>query len=120
MLSHNALCQGLFGGQLLGVRSATCLSFYTWDTLVLVRRIMIVPTKVWWSESGELVAICTNDSFFILRFDRTTMESAFEDCAEMGEDGIEEAFEVCSSAFVSCSYTVLHSCSLTEKYSLTV
>lgn len=34
---------GIFGGYLLGVRTATGLSFYDWESLDLVRRIEVQP-----------------------------------------------------------------------------
>ena len=86
---------GIYGGQLLGVRSTNSLAFYAWDTLELVRRIMIVPQKVYWSESGELLVICTDESFFILRYEQSAVDSAFEHKEDIEEDGVEAAFEVC-------------------------
>ncbi len=37
---------GRFGGNLLGVRSHSGLTFYDWDTLSLIRRIEIIPKTV--------------------------------------------------------------------------
>lgn len=37
---------GIFGGNLLGVRSSNSLSFYDWESLELVRRIEIVSKSV--------------------------------------------------------------------------
>eukprot|EP00117_Sycon_ciliatum_P018174 scpid38622/ scgid16887/ Coatomer subunit beta&apos; Beta&apos; p102 len=85
---------GIYGGHLLGVRSTNSLAFYSWDSLELVRRIMIVPQKIYWSEGGDLVAICTEDSFFILRYNPTAVDEAFENKDDISEDGVEEAFEV--------------------------
>ncbi len=38
--------EAIFGGNLLGVRSYSGLTFYDWDTLSLIRRIEIVPKNV--------------------------------------------------------------------------
>ncbi|VDP06448.1 unnamed protein product [Soboliphyme baturini] len=81
-----AAAEGIFGGTLLGVRSAAYLSFYDWDKGMLVRRIEIAPKQVFWSDK-ELVAITTEDSFFILRYYADIVVS---------DDGIEDAFEVIS------------------------
>ena len=35
--------EGIFGGNLLGVRSYSGLTLYDWNTLSLIRRIEIVP-----------------------------------------------------------------------------
>jgi hypothetical protein len=37
---------GIFGGNLLGVRSSSGLTFHDWETLGLIRRIEIVPKTV--------------------------------------------------------------------------
>ncbi|XP_017492758.1 PREDICTED: coatomer subunit beta'-like, partial [Rhagoletis zephyria] len=91
---------GIFGGFMLGVRSpAGSLAFYEWDSLELIRRIEIAPKAVYWSENGELVAIASEDSFYILRYNPEAVSRAFEggDAAEneaITDDGIEDAFDV--------------------------
>lgn len=84
---------GIFGGWLLGVKSMSGLALYDWDTLDLIRRIEIQPRHVFWSESGELVCLATDDSYFILRFDSTAVTTAKEN-GELPTDGVEEAFDV--------------------------
>ncbi|XP_065191784.1 coatomer subunit beta'-like [Sycon ciliatum] len=89
--------EGIFGGNLLGVKSTNSLAFYTWDSLELVRRILIVPHKVYWSDNGELIAICTDEAYFILRFDQSAVDTAFEHKEDIDpEDGIEQAFDFVS------------------------
>lgn len=87
--------EGIFGGFLLGVRSVTGLAFYDWETLGLVRRIEIQPRHVFWSESGELVCLATEDSYFILRHNSSIVATARAkpDSGLLSEDGIEDAFE---------------------------
>ena len=53
--------ENIFGGQLMGVRSVSGLSFYDWETTDLIRRIEITPKLVFWSENGELVCIACED-----------------------------------------------------------
>lgn len=87
--------EGIFGGFLLGVRSVSGLAFYEWENLELVRRIEIQPRHVYWSDSGELVAIATEDSYFVLRYDAPAVQAAREAGGDaVTQDGIEEAFEV--------------------------
>ncbi|PSN49934.1 Coatomer subunit beta' [Blattella germanica] len=86
--------EGIFGGYLLGVRSVTGLAFYDWDTLELVRRIEIQPRHVFWSESGELVCLATEESYFILKYDAATVARAHETKEGFTEDGVEDAFTV--------------------------
>ncbi|GAA6082617.1 coatomer subunit beta' isoform X1, partial [Tachysurus ichikawai] len=82
--------KGIYGGFLLGVRSVNGLAFYDWENTELIRRIEIQPKHVFWSDSGELVCIATEESFFILRY----MADKVAASQESNEDGIEDAFDV--------------------------
>ncbi|XP_064642284.1 coatomer subunit beta'-like isoform X2 [Lineus longissimus] len=86
--------EGIFGGFMLGVKSVGGLAFYEWDSTDLVRRIEITPKTVYWNESGELMCIATEESFFILRYSQDAVEKAKETKEGITEDGIESAFEV--------------------------
>ena len=84
---------GLTGGVLLGVKGEGGVGFYDWATGQLVRRIEVDPVQVYWSESGELVAIACEDTFYVLRFSREEYVAGLER-GEGDEDGVEAAFEV--------------------------
>lgn len=84
---------GLTGGVLLGVTGQGGVSFFDWATGGLVRRIEVEPKQVYWSDSGELVAIACEDTFYILRFSRENYVEAVQS-GEIEEDGVESAFEV--------------------------
>ncbi|KAH8597315.1 coatomer WD associated region-domain-containing protein [Bisporella sp. PMI_857] len=84
---------GLTGGVLLGVKGEGGVSFFDWATGQLVRRIEVDPIQVYWSESGELVSIACEDTFYVLRFSREDYVAALER-GEGDEDGVEAAFEV--------------------------
>ncbi|KAM6931872.1 coatomer subunit beta'-like [Lycodopsis pacificus] len=86
--------EGIFGGFLLGVRSNSGLAFYDWESSELIRRIEIQPKHIFWSDSGELVCIGTDESFFVLRYLPERVAAARESKEEITEDGIEGAFEV--------------------------
>ncbi len=77
---------------MLGVKSSNSLSFYEWETLKLMRRIEIVPKQVMWAESGELVCIATEDSYYILRYLPNVVAAAKE--VDITDDGVEGAFDV--------------------------
>lgn len=86
---------GIFGGFLLGVKSVAGLTFHEWDSLEIIRRIEIQPKNVYWSDNGDLVAIATEDSFYILRYLPDNVAKAKENRDELiTEDGIIDAFEV--------------------------
>lgn len=86
--------EGIFGGFLLGVRSNSGLAFYDWDSADLIRRIEIQPKHIFWSDSGELVCIATDESFFVLRYMAEKVTAALEKKEDITDDGIEDAFEV--------------------------
>ncbi|XP_038548590.1 coatomer subunit beta'-like isoform X2 [Micropterus salmoides] len=86
--------EGIFGGFLLGVRSNSGMAFYDWESAELIRRIEIQPKHIFWSDSGDLVCIATDESFFVLRYLPEKVAGAQESKEEMTEDGIEDAFEV--------------------------
>jgi len=86
---------GIFGGYLLGVKSAIGLTFYEWDTLEIIRRIEVQATNVFWSVNGDMLCIATAESFFILRYLPENVAAAKESKEELiTEDGIEDAFDV--------------------------
>lgn len=86
--------ESIYGGQLLGVRSVSGLSFYDWETTELVRRIEITPKLVYWSENGQLICIACEDSFYVLQYNAEAFENAKGDPELMTEDGVEDAFVV--------------------------
>lgn len=85
--------EGLSGGVLLGVKGQGGIGFFDWDSGKLVRRIEVEPRSVYWSESGELVCLACEDTFYVLRFSREQYVAALQSGA-VDEDGVEEAFEV--------------------------
>ncbi|CAH1117705.1 unnamed protein product [Phaedon cochleariae] len=85
--------EGIYGGFLLGVKSVSGLAFYDWETLELVRRIEIQPRAIYWSDSGKLVCLATEDSYFILSYDSDQVQKA-RDNNQVAEDGVEAAFDV--------------------------
>ena len=48
-----------------------------------------------WSDSGELAAIATDDTIYILKYHPDKVTQAMENKEEVTEDGVEEAFDVC-------------------------
>ncbi|RYP43564.1 hypothetical protein DL768_009855 [Monosporascus sp. mg162] len=85
--------EGLTGGVLLGVKGQGGVSFYDWATGGLVRRIEVEPREVYWSESGELVTLACDDTFYVLRYSRENYIEAAQ-AGQVDEDGVEAAFEV--------------------------
>ena len=58
-------------------------------------RCLCLFLQVFWSDSGELCCIATEDSFFILKYSQEAVSRALENKDDLiTEDGIEDAFEV--------------------------
>ncbi|KAF2455125.1 coatomer beta [Lineolata rhizophorae] len=85
--------EGLSGGVLLGVKGQGGIGLFDWETGQLVRRIEVEPKSVYWSESGELVTLACEDTFYVLRFSRDSYVAALQ-AGEVDDDGVEAAFEV--------------------------
>ncbi|KIM41967.1 hypothetical protein M413DRAFT_27504 [Hebeloma cylindrosporum] len=86
--------EGLHGGTLLCARGNGFVMFWDWETGEIVRRIDVDAKNVFWSGTGSLVAIISDDSFYILRFDRDAYNEKLEEGAEITDEGVEEAFDV--------------------------
>ncbi|KAI8369331.1 coatomer WD associated region-domain-containing protein [Radiomyces spectabilis] len=89
----NYSAEGIFGGTLLGVRSTSFLNFYDWETGAVVRRIDVEAKNIFWSDAGDLVAIVCDESFYVLRYDAQAYMQFLENGGDVGEEGVEEAFE---------------------------
>ena len=76
------------------VKSVSGLAFFDWETQELVRRIEIQPKNVYWSETGELCCIATEESYFVLKYDQEKVAAAADNPDKVSEDGIEDAFDV--------------------------
>ena len=50
--------------------------------------------QVYWSSTGNLVAITSDDSFYILRYDRDAYDAKVQEGADLGDEGVEEAFDL--------------------------
>ena len=69
------------------------MAFFDWETGGLVRRIEVEPKSVYWSESGELVTLACEETFYVLRFSREKYVDAVQ-AEQVADDGVEAAFDV--------------------------
>ncbi|KAF8972005.1 hypothetical protein BGZ46_010162 [Entomortierella lignicola] len=93
LIRLNYSAEGIFGGTLLGVKSASFLNLYDWDTGLTVRRIDCEAQNVYWSETGDLMTIACKESFYVLRYNRQAYTQFVEAGGQVGEEGVEEALE---------------------------
>jgi coatomer subunit beta' len=90
----NFAAEQIFGGPLLGIRSNDFVDFYSWNDCSIIRRIDVQPRKVYWSESGELVVLCCENSFYLLRYNEELVSKFLDQGVETTEQGIEGSFEL--------------------------
>ncbi|KAG0345867.1 Coatomer subunit beta' [Podila humilis] len=93
LIRLNYSAEGIYGGTLLGVKSSSFLNLYDWETGLTVRRIDCNPKNVYWSETGDLMTIACDDSFYVLRYNRNAYSQFVEAGGQVGEEGVEEALE---------------------------
>ena len=77
-----------------GLRSTDFICFYDWAESRVIRRIDVAVKDVWWSEATDLVAIASEASFFILRYNAQATVAAFENGNVDESEGVENAFEL--------------------------
>ena len=83
----------IHSGELLCVRGPDYVVFYDWNEYRVIRRIDVVATDVFWSETGKFCSITASDNMYMLAFDRSAVVAAAAGGAHV-EDGIEIAFEL--------------------------
>ncbi|KAI3957373.1 hypothetical protein MKW98_003094 [Papaver atlanticum] len=67
----------IFGGTLLAMCSNDFICFYDWAECRLIRRIDVNVKNVYWADSGDLVAIASDTSFYILKYNRDIVNSTW-------------------------------------------
>mmetsp|Transcript_32188 Transcript_32188/g.44654 ORF Transcript_32188/g.44654 Transcript_32188/m.44654 type:complete len:968 (-) Transcript_32188:442-3345(-) len=97
----NFSAERIHGGPVLAACSTDFVCFYDWQEARVIRRIDVAVKDIFWSESGEYVAIACEASFYILRYNREAVDEylssvASGEAAAAGEetDGLEDAFDL--------------------------
>lgn len=86
--------EGIYGGALLAVRSNEFVCFYDWAECRVIRRIDVIVKDIYWADSGDLVTISSDNSFYILKYNRDAVAAHTEAGKPVDEQGVEEAFEL--------------------------
>ncbi|KAE8680785.1 Coatomer subunit beta'-2 [Hibiscus syriacus] len=84
----------IFGGTLLAMCSNDFICFYDWAECRMIRRIDVTVKNLYWADSGDLVAIASDTSFYILKYNRDVVQSYLESGRPVDEQGVEDAFEL--------------------------
>ncbi|VAH98289.1 unnamed protein product [Triticum turgidum subsp. durum] len=74
--------------------SSDFICFYDWADCRLIRRIDVTVKNVYWADSGDLVAIASDTSFYILKYNRDVVAAYLEGGKPADEEGAEDAFEL--------------------------
>ncbi|XP_062229104.1 coatomer subunit beta'-2-like isoform X1 [Phragmites australis] len=84
----------IYGGVLLAMCTNDFICFYDWAECRLIRRIDVIVKKLYWADSGDLVTIASDSSFYILKYNRDLVSSHLDGGGSVGEEGVEDAFEL--------------------------
>ncbi|PWZ25275.1 Coatomer subunit beta'-2 [Zea mays] len=84
----------IFGGVLLAMCTNDFICFYDWAECRLIRRIDVNVKNLYWADSGDLVTIASDTSFYILKYNRDVVSSHLDRGGSAGEEGVEDAFEL--------------------------
>lgn len=86
--------QQVFGGTLLGAKGDGFIIFFDWESGKMVCRVDVEATQVVWADSGELVSVITEESYFVLRYRRDLFHEALQNGTISEEEGVVDSFEV--------------------------
>jgi coatomer subunit beta' len=67
---------------------------YDWESGALVQQIDVAPEAAYWSDNGDLLALCCTDTFYVLKADGDAISEALASGALDEEDGVDGAFEL--------------------------
>ncbi|XP_062223733.1 coatomer subunit beta'-2-like [Phragmites australis] len=84
----------IFGGVLLAMCTNDFICFYDWAECRLIRRVDVNVKNLYWADSGDLVTIASDTSFYILKYNRDVVSSHLDGGGSVGEEGVEDAFEL--------------------------
>ncbi|KAL8458178.1 hypothetical protein ACS0TY_035896 [Phlomoides rotata] len=84
----------IYGGTLLAMCSNDFICFYDWAECRLIRRIDVNVKNLYWADSGDLVAISSDASFYILKYNRDVVSAHLDSGRPVDEQGVEDAFEL--------------------------
>jgi coatomer subunit beta' len=90
-----ASAEGLFGGQMVGVRGGDgAVLFYDWESGEFVRKIDVTPKDVYWSDGGTMVLLACEDSAYVLSHNAAITAQAIAMGKVSPEDGIDGSFDL--------------------------
>ncbi|XP_022033682.1 coatomer subunit beta'-1 isoform X1 [Helianthus annuus] len=89
-------CERIYGGSLLAMCSNDFICFYDWAECRLIQRIDVNIKNLYWADSGDMVAIASDSSFYILQYNRDVVSAHLDSGKSVDEEGIEDSFTILS------------------------
>mmetsp|Transcript_24990 Transcript_24990/g.53230 ORF Transcript_24990/g.53230 Transcript_24990/m.53230 type:complete len:963 (+) Transcript_24990:92-2980(+) len=89
-----ASADGLFGGTTIGVKGSDGVLFYEWDSGEFIQKIEAIPKDVYWSDSGNMVLLATEESAYVLSYNAQQVAQAIAMGQVNAEAGIEGSFDL--------------------------
>jgi coatomer subunit beta' len=90
-----ASADGLFGGQMVGVKGGDgAVLFYDWESGEFVRKIDVAPKEVYWSDGGTMVLLACEDSAYVLSHNAAITAQSIAMGKVSPEDGIDGSFDL--------------------------
>ncbi|KAH9325677.1 hypothetical protein KI387_005855, partial [Taxus chinensis] len=86
--------EGIYGGALLAIRSNDFVCFYDWAECRVIRRVDVKVKNIYWADSGDLIALRSDTSFYILKYNREVVSAYLESGQPIDEEGVQDAFEL--------------------------
>jgi len=95
IIPATASADGLFGGHLVGVKGGEgAVLFYDWDSGEFIQKIEATPKEVYWSDSGNMVLIATEESAYVLAYNTEKVTQAIAMGQISPEDGVDGSFDL--------------------------
>ena len=88
--------EAIFGGVMVAVVGNKCVRFYDWASCAMVRQIDVAPKAVVWADNGQLVALCCDDAFYVIRCHLKATQEKLA-AGEITVDGVDGSFELLHS-----------------------
>merc|ERR1719287_341000 len=89
LFKRSKLCRKMSSGAIVdGVL------FYEWDSGEFIQKIEAVPKDVFWSDSGNMVLLATEESAYVLSYNAQQVAQAIAMGQVSAEAGIDGSFEL--------------------------
>jgi coatomer subunit beta' len=94
IIPATAAAEGLFGGQMIGVKGADGVLFYDWESAQFVQKIDAAAKEVYWSDSGNMVLLACDDAAYVLAHNQEVTAQAIATGNISMEDGVVGSFDL--------------------------